>query len=178
MLWRAFLWAKSWPLRLPVFLTNETGFRLVCKRGELMQHEAEQFDTVYGGCGEADAGCRCRIFATNIRMYIPSTSTAPVRLPFPGLSAQMPDFFADVKAAGGRAIPLKVQGAFHSPFMNEAANAFAQRTWTSGRDQADEIPLYSNMTARALYARMLQDCLSKQICNPVQWENTHSQYDR
>ena len=36
----------------------------------------------------------------------------------------MTDFLADVKAAGGRAIPLKVKGAFHSPFMKAAAEAF------------------------------------------------------
>ena len=59
-------------------------------------------------------------------------------------------------------------GAFHSPFMNDAADAFAREleavSYTSG-----EIPLYSDMTARP-YTQDVTHLLSRQICNPVQWE--------
>ena len=43
-----------------------------------------------------------------------------------GLAEHMVAFSADVKAAGGRVLPLKVKGAFHSPFMEQAAQKFAK----------------------------------------------------
>ena len=74
----------------------------------------------------------------------------------------------DVKAAGGRAIPLKVKGAFHSPFMREAAKAFAEElALTSFRER--KITLYSNLTAEP-YTASAEGLLSGQICSPVQWE--------
>ena len=80
----------------------------------------------------------------------------------------MTDFFADIKAAGGRAIPLKVKGAFHSPFMNEAAKAFAEELKTAEMKERN-ITLYSDMTAEP-YGDDVIGLLSSQICSPVQWE--------
>ena len=92
----------------------------------------------------------------------------PGQITVSGLSGQMQDFYADVKKAGGRAIPLKVKGAFHSPFMKEAARAFEEEL-----EKADirkgEIPLYSNVTATP-YMEDVRELLSRQISSPVQWE--------
>ena len=73
-----------------------------------------------------------------------------------------------VKAAGGRAIPLKVRGAFHSPFMNGAAAAFARELETVEIGK-NAVPLYSNMTAEP-YTQDAASLLSGQICSPVLWE--------
>ena len=92
----------------------------------------------------------------------------PGQVTVSGLSSEMADFSEAVKAAGGWAIPLKVKGGFHSPFMREAAEAFAEEL-----DKADirenTIPLYSNMTAEP-YSGNAAELLSRQICSPVQWE--------
>ena len=80
----------------------------------------------------------------------------------------MADFFSDIKAAGGRAIPLKVKGAFHSPFMKAAAESFAEELKQSVTKERN-ITLYSNMTAE-VYTDDVVGLLSKQICSPVQWE--------
>ena len=145
----------------------ETGFRLVCKRGQLMQAESEKHDTAMAAVVKLTAEevtQLCRQFSD----VYPVNFNCPGQTTVSGLSEQMPGFFAAVKAAGGRAIPLKVKGAFHSPYMAEAAKAFGQELAKAGM-KLGNIPLYSNVTAEP-YAGDPAALLAKQIESPVQWE--------
>ena len=81
---------------------------------------------------------------------------------------QLAPFSAAVKAAGGRALPLKVRGGFHSPFMATAAQGFAQ-VLEECRVGQPEMPLYSNRTG-AVYEGDPKPLLSQQIASPVRWE--------
>lgn len=145
----------------------ETGFRLVCKRGELMQREAEKFDTSMAAVVKLTPDAVQELCSAYTDVY-PVNFNCPGQVTVSGLSAQMPAFFDRVKQAGGRALPLKVKGAFHSPFMNAAADAFAEELKQADIQQ-NEIPLYSNMTAQP-YTDDVVGLLSGQICHPVQWE--------
>ncbi len=145
----------------------ETGFRLVCARGELMQNEAEKFDTSMAAVVKLTQEQVQELCSKYSDVY-PVNFNCPGQITVSGLSAQMADFIAEVKAAGGRAIPLKVKGAFHSPFMNEAAKAFAAELLQS-EIRKTSISLYSNMTAEP-YTEDVVKLLSEQICNPVHWE--------
>ena len=124
---------------------NETGFRLVCKRGELMQREAERSDTSMAAVVKLTPE-RVRELCAGYPDVYPVNFNAPGQVTVSGLSGQLPDFFAEVKAAGGRAIPLKVKGAFHSPFMDNAAEAFAEEL-AHAVIREGSIPLYSDLTA-------------------------------
>ena len=146
---------------------EETGFRLVCRRGELMQSAAEQFDTSMAAVVKLTPEQVQEICGKYADVY-PVNFNCPGQVTVSGLSAQMADFMADVKAAGGRAIPLKVKGAFHSPFMDGAAKAFAAELADVELKQRS-IPLYANMTAEP-YGDDTAGLLSAQICSPVQWE--------
>lgn len=146
---------------------NETGFRLVCKRGELMQNEAEKCDTSMAAVVKLTPEQVQEVCDRYSDVY-PVNFNCPGQITVSGLSSQMTDFFADVKIAGGRAIPLKVKGAFHSPFMTDAAKAFKEELETADVKE-QTIPLYSNMTAEP-YGDDVVSLLSAQICNPVQWE--------
>ena len=146
---------------------NVTGFRLVCKRGELMQNEAEKFDTSMAAVVKLTPEQVQEVCKKYSDVY-PVNFNCPGQITVSGLSSQMTDFFADVKIAGGRAIPLKVKGAFHSPFMTDAAKAFKEELETADVKE-QTIPLYSNMTAEP-YGDDVVSLLSAQICNPVQWE--------
>lgn len=146
----------------------ETGFRLVCKRGELMQQAADRFDTSMAAVvkltrEQVEEAC------SKFTQVYPVNFNCPGQISVAGLSSQMPDFFAEVKSAGGRAIPLKVKGAFHSPFMKEAADTFAQELEQAVLKKSD-ITLYSNVTAKP-YTDNITELLSKQICSPVRWED-------
>lgn len=68
----------------------------------------------------------------------------------------------------GTALPLKVRGGFHSPFMATAAQGFA-RCWRNARWDSQEMPLYSNRTG-AVYEGDPKPLLSQQIASPVRWE--------
>ncbi len=146
---------------------NETGFRLVCKRGELMQKEAEKFDTFMAAVVKLTPGQVQEVCEKYPDVY-PVNFNCPGQITVSGLTSQMKDFTADVRAAGGRSIPLKVKGAFHSPFMKEAAEAFAGEL-ANVKVNKPGLPLYSNKTGKP-YEDDVAGLLSSQICSPVQWE--------
>ncbi len=146
---------------------NETGFRLVCKRGELMQDEAEKHDTSMAAVVKLTP-TQVQELCNKYSNVYPVNFNCPGQITVAGLSSQIPDFSADVKKAGGRAIPLKVNVAFHSPFMNDTAKAFAAELAQTDI-KAPIIPIYSNFTAEP-YGDDIIELLSAQICNPVQWE--------
>jgi [acyl-carrier-protein] S-malonyltransferase len=145
----------------------ETGFRLVCRRGEFMQREADKFDTFMAAVVKLTPEEVQEICDRYPEVY-PVNFNCPGQVTVSGLNAQMTGFLEDVKTAGGRAIPLKVKGAFHSPFMREAARAFAEElAQTEFKER--KITLYSNLTAKP-YTESAAGLLSGQICSPVQWE--------
>ena len=74
----------------------------------------------------------------------------------------------DVKQAGGRLIPLKVSGGFHSPYMTAAAVGFSQ-VLQDAVLREPRVQLYSDYTARP-YAGDYRDLLTRQICSPVRWK--------
>lgn len=145
----------------------ETGFRLVCRRGELMQQEADKFDTAMAAVVKLDEQ-QVRNLCDQFSGIYPVNFNCPGQITVSGLSSQMPGFFTKVKEAGGRALPLKVKGAFHSPFMEEAARSFREEL-SRAEIRPMTIPLYSNVTAR-LYDGDVAGLLSRQIASPVQWE--------
>lgn len=144
-----------------------TGFSLVCRRGELMQAAAEEYPASMAAVVKLPAEEVSRIAAGFDRVY-PVNFNSPGQVSVAGVEASMPAFCDAVKQAGGRAIPLKVKGGFHSPFMNNAAAHFGE-TLGSVSFSAPRIPLYSDVTAQP-YEGKYAEMLSKQICSPVLWE--------
>lgn len=146
---------------------NETGFKLVIKRGELMQKEAEKFDTSMAAVVKLTPEQVEEVCKRYSDVY-PVNFNCPGQITVSGLASQMADFSADVKKAGGRALPLKLKGAFHSPFMEEAAKAFGEEL-AKADIKKNDITLYSDLTSEP-YTDDVVGLLSKQICSPVLWE--------
>lgn len=146
----------------------DDGFRLVSRRGELMQADAESVDSAMAAVLKLDSATVERLCAQFDRVY-PVNYNCPGQITISCLREELPAFSSAVKAAGGRALPLKVRGGFHSPFMQHAAGEFAalleQYTIASPR-----IPLYSNYTALP-YEGDFSNLLAQQIPNPVRWED-------
>ena len=84
-------------------------------------------------------------------------------------SAQVVDtFMQDVLASGGRAIRLKVSGAFHCPYMDDVSAEIMKHL---GNVELSEpsVAMYSNFTGN-LYAGDKKELISKQVNNPVLWQ--------
>ncbi len=148
---------------------DETGFRLVCRRGQLMQQAAERYETSMAAVVRLSAD-KVRELCAGAEEVYPVNFNCPGQITVSGLKSSMPGFMDSVKQAGGRAIPLKVGGAFHSPFMKQAAQSFADEL-KAAKIHKSSIPLYSNMTAEP-YGDNAAELLSKQICSPVLWEQS------
>lgn len=148
--------------------TPEAGFRLVCRRGALMQEAAEAQDTAMAAVVKL-SNEKVEELCAQYGIY-PVNYNCPGQVSVAGPAEEMPAFSQAVKAAGGRALPLKVKGAFHSPFMAEAAEGFGKALAGETLCQST-VPLYSNFTA-CPYEGDGADLLAKQICNPVRWEET------
>jgi [acyl-carrier-protein] S-malonyltransferase len=72
-------------------------------------------------------------------------------------------------AEGGRCIRLNVQGAWHSPLVKTAAEAFRAEV-ASVRFCAPKYPLCIGMTASLERdTDRIQDLIQNQICSPVYW---------
>ena len=145
----------------------ETGIRLVMKRGALMQEASEKQDTSMAAVLKLSNEDVEKVCAQFSQIY-PVNYNCPGQVSVSGAAAEMNDFYAAVKEAGGRALPLKVSGAFHSPFMAEAAAEFAKEL-SAVSFQKPVVPIYSNFTGEE-YPENICEILSQQIDHPVKWE--------
>lgn len=148
-------------------LDPETGFRLVCRRGVLMQREAEKTDAFMAAVVKLSKEQVEQICLDFSQVY-PVNFNCPGQITVSGLKSQMEEFYGAVRAMGGRAIPLKVAGGFHSPFMEKAAKEFEKELQNISMG-SPAIPLYSNVIA-APYGEDGRTLLAEQIKSPVRWE--------
>ena len=148
-------------------VTCEDGFKLVCKRAELMQKAAESTEASMAAVLKLSDDIVTAICAEFRHVY-PVNFNCPGQVVIAGARDELEPFTARVREAGGRAVPLKTGGGFHSPFMDSASAGFAEAlpAFEIGRPA---IPVYSNFTAE-VYDGGIIDILAKQICNPVRWD--------
>ncbi len=146
----------------------EDAFRLVCRRGELMQIASNEVSTGMTAVVKLPPEKVEELAAAAEQVY-PVNYNSAAQTVCAGLSSSMADFRAAVKAAGGRAIPLKVAGAFHSPFMHSAAVGLVE-VLAPMEFKEPNYPLYSNVTAQPYEPGKFKELLSKQLENPVRWQ--------
>ncbi len=147
--------------------THTDGFNIVCRRGEIMNSSASS-DTAMGAVLKLDRNAVSTLCAKFDKLYAVNYNS-PAQTVVSGLKSSI-DCFADaVKDAGGRFMPLSVSGAFHSPFMDKAAEEFA-KVLNNSDIKAPQIPVFANYTAQA-YSEVVP-VLEKQINNPVRWLET------
>ncbi len=150
-------------------LSVEDSFRLVCRRGELMQQASDAADTGMVAVVKLPPE-QVEALAAQFEQVYPVNYNGPAQTVCAGLSASMEGFKAAVKEAGGRAIPLRVAGAFHSPFMGIAAEGLAEalKGYTF---QSPKYPLYSNVTGAPYEGvETYPEMLARQVISPVRWQ--------
>lgn len=150
----------------------EAGFRLVCRRAELMDAAAGESDAAMAAVlklSREQVERLCRGF----EHVWPVNYNCPGQITVSGLSAELDDFSREVRLSGGLAKRLKVSGAFHSPLMESAAQEFLPALEMTAMS-APELELYSNLTAEPYSGNPaeMRTLLSRQICSPVRWQET------
>lgn len=150
-------------------MTFEDAFRAVIRRGEAMQ-----------ACAEAHPGKMAAVvrltaeqvesLAAEFEHVYPVNYNCPEQTVCAASAEDMPAFAQRVSEMKGRALPLAVSGAFHSPFMAEASDALAE-CLAGIAFSAPKLPVYANLTAEP-YSGDMKALLAQQVKNPVRWEKT------
>ena len=147
----------------------ETGLRLVMKRGKLM--------------GEIEGGAMAAVLGTTperIREIFSSSGlndidlanyNTPRQTVISGLAPAIERAISTLAAEQIRAVRLRVSGAFHSRYMQDAQRAFAEyaKDFTFAEPK---IPVVANATGRPYEPGSIIETLSAQIMSPVLWMNS------
>lgn len=149
-------------------VSQEDGFRLVCRRSQLMQRDATKQSTAMAAVLRLSNEQVEELCARYEGVY-PVNYNCPGQVSVSGREEIMPEFLAAVKQAGGRAMPIKVKGGFHSPFMEEAGKDFSLELERVSFCEL-QIPVYSDVTANR-YSEAVAPLLARQMCSPVRWES-------
>lgn len=155
-------------------MSFEDGLRVVKRRGEAMQAAADanpsgmvsilllEREQVEQICEEASAHGPIRI----------ANFLCPGNLVVSGENAACERAAELAAAAGGRAIPLAVAGAFHTSIMCPADEALAEALSTVEL-RTPQIPVVSNVDAQThTDPEEIRDLLVRQVISPVRWEDS------
>ncbi len=144
----------------------EEGFQIASVRGKAMAEASKGVNASMMAVVKIPSE-KAEELAQPYDKIFPVNYNSPMQLVFSGDKEQLEAFSADVKAAKGRGLMLKVSGAFHSPYMTPAVVPFSKEL-ENFEVKLPEIPVYANFTA-APYEGDPKKLMLEQINHPVQW---------
>jgi len=150
-------------------VTPEAAVTLAARRGALMDREATANPGAMAAIVGLDAARVEEITKSAGGLVQPANFNAPTQTVITGAKEAVDAAAALAKEAGGKAIPLKVSGAWHSPLMDGALDEFAAELDAAGFvDPTVMMP--TNVTARpAADAGELLAVMKRQMVSPVRW---------
>lgn len=144
--------------------------RLVRERGRLMDEAGQSAPGTLAavvGLDEATVEEICRESGAEVANYNAATQTV-----VGGPPQAVERACALAKERGGRGLPVKVSGAFHTSLMAPAAAAFALEL-ARAEVSAPVIPVVGNVSGRTLTtAEDVRTDLEQQIRRPVRWHQS------
>ncbi len=152
----------------------ETGLKLVAARGKYMQEAAAATPSsmvAIMGADEAAIAKLCEEAAQGDVM-VPANFNAPGQIVVSGSKSACERMVTGASAAGYKAVPLTVAGAFHSPIMQSGAEKM-KGEFDRVAFNAPRATVYSNVTAQPhTDSESIKRLLVDQIVKPVRWEQT------
>ena len=148
-------------------LSDEEAFRLVCKRGELMDKAAHENPGAMAAVMKLTPQQVEEICARFDKTY-PVNYNSPAQTVVATTTENAEAFCAAVKEAGGKAKLLAVSGAFHSPFMAQAAQGLADYMQDVEFAEPQTV-IYSDVTAQP-YEGDCKALVKAQVESPVRWQ--------
>ena len=152
-------------------LSEKDAFATVCRRSELMADACAANPGAMLAVLKLDPA-RVEELAEAAGAW-PVNYNSPAQTVCAGSPEAVERLAALVKEAGGRAMPLNVSGAFHSPYMQAASEGLAEHL--AGVPMgAGRVPVWANATAQPYpgEADEARGLLSRQVANPVRWTET------
>lgn len=105
---------------------------------------------------------------------VPANFNCPGQIVVSGEVAAVNALVENCGAAGIRAVPLAVSGAFHSPLMQSAQAGLAEAIAKTDFKDLQK-PLVANVTAEAVTSgEKIRDLLVRQLVSPVRWSQSMS----
>lgn len=150
-------------------MTHENAFKLVCKRAELMEQAAQKTKGTMVAVMKITPQ-QTEEICNKFENTYPVNYNSPAQTVVATQEETVPLLLEAVKEQKGRAKQLAVSGAFHSPFMSDAAAGLSEYLQNINVNDP-KIPLYSNYTAQP-YEGDYKNLLVKQVENPVRWQQT------
>ncbi len=153
-------------------LSYEDAFKLVCKRGELMDISSNERKSTMVAVIKLPPE-KVEEIAAKFEDTYPVNYNSPAQTVVATSEETADRIVEAVKESKGKGVKLAVSGGFHSPFMNSAAKGLSEylENVTLG---VPSIPLYSNVTAKP-YGEDNTDfrtLIESQVISPVRWQKT------
>lgn len=155
-------------------LTFADGLRVVQKRGEAMQAAADATPSGMVGALMLDRAQVEAIrdeIAQQDELYL-ANFLCPGNIALSGTIAACRRAVERIEAAGGKAVPLAVAGAFHTRLMHPADERLGEAL-ASAALKTPEIPVVSNVDAAVhVDPAEIRGLLVRQVVSPVRWEDS------
>lgn len=162
-------------------MTLEEGVRLARGRGEAMARCTEPGHTGMRAVTKLERARVeevCRRIEGYGSKFVIANFNAGSQLVLSGSMAAMEPAAQALEAAGATLIALRVSGAFHSPCMAPAAEAFAELL-AQVHFQQPKVPVVANVNAMPYAdAAHIADGLIRQIASPVLWSDSMQWLER
>lgn len=157
-------------------LSDETLFPLVQKRAFLMAEAGLRIEEKHGKLGMAAVigmgyeSVQDILQAHSVKNVYPSNDNGPNQVVIAGLSTGIDEAKSHLIAGGARRVlPLKVSGAFHTPFMQDATEAFSSYLDSLPFSNPKQRVISSVTAEEVLTATRAKELLGMQLANPVRW---------
>lgn len=149
----------------------EDGFKIVRKRGEVMQKSADSMDSGMAavlGLDDEIVEDACSKVKSGVVM--PVNYNCPKQLVIAGERNALNEASELLKQAGARrVVPLAVSGAFHTPLLKDASNELFEFLSDIKFNQP-KMPVYTNITGEILDTDNYAEHLKKHMVSPVKWK--------
>jgi len=150
-------------------LSYEDAFKLVCRRAELMDKAANENKGAMAAVMKISPE-QVEEICKGFEKAYPVNYNSPAQTVVAAAENEIDELCEKVKAVKGKAVKLAVSGAFHSPFMNTAADGLSEYLKDIDLKEPN-IPVYANATAEP-YKDDYKMLISAQVNHPVKWQKS------
>jgi [acyl-carrier-protein] S-malonyltransferase len=155
-------------------LSFEDGLRLVSKRALAMQKACEMApSTMAAVIGMEDADVERTLSLIKDEVVVPANYNCPGQLVISGSVKGIEIASEKLTEAGAKkTVTLNVSGAFHSPFMQPAAEELAEAIKATKFNKGT-CPIYQNVTGQSVVdPEIIKKNLVAQLTSPVRWSQS------